>query len=530
MNLRWSWDAADPRPVPLGRPRRLGRHGPRSGAPARPRARGSGSTRWPPTPASCASSARCDDELAALPRRRPAGSRARDGVTPLRSVAYFSPEFGIAEALPQYSGGLGVLAGDHLKAASDLGVPLVGIGLFYRHGYFRQALSVDGWQQERYPDLDPYAMALTLCDGVRVDGRPGRRAARRPGVAGRRGPHPALPARRRRRREPARPAHDHRPPLRRRHRAPPAPGDPPRHRRRAGARRARHRRPGVPHQRGPRRLPRPRAHPPAASSTTACPSPRRIEAVRAGCVFTTHTPVPAGIDRFPRELIERYFGGWAAECGVVARRAHGPRPPPRRRARASASTWRSWACAWPAAPTRVAKLHGEVSREMFADLWPDVPDRRGADHARSPTACTPSTWVSAEMADLLDRATCCPSGTRPRPSDWDAHRRRRATTSSGGRKRAGPRAAGRLRPRAGCASQRWPGACRPSDVDVDATSVLDPKALTICFARRFATYKRATLLLSQPERLRAAAARRATGRCSSCSPARPTRPTTPARR
>ena len=94
--------------------------------------------------------------------------QARDG-SPLRSVAYFSPEFGIAEALPQYSGGLGVLAGDHLKAASDLGVPLVGIGLFYRHGYFRQSLSADGWQQERYPDLDPHAMALTPCDGIRVE-------------------------------------------------------------------------------------------------------------------------------------------------------------------------------------------------------------------------------------------------------------------------------------------------------------------------------------------------------------------------
>ena len=84
------------------------------------------------------------------------------------TVAYFSPEFGIAEAIPQYSGGLGVLAGDHLKAASDLGVPLVAIGLFYRHGYFRQSLSLDGWQQERFPDLDPAAMSLTLCDGVRI--------------------------------------------------------------------------------------------------------------------------------------------------------------------------------------------------------------------------------------------------------------------------------------------------------------------------------------------------------------------------
>src|SRR3954447_5030472 len=87
---------------------------------------------------------------------------------PLRGIAYFSPEFGIAEALPQYSGGLGVLAGDHLKAASGLGVPLTGIGLFYRQGYFRQELNADGWQQERYPILDPHAMAVTLVDGVRI--------------------------------------------------------------------------------------------------------------------------------------------------------------------------------------------------------------------------------------------------------------------------------------------------------------------------------------------------------------------------
>ncbi len=87
---------------------------------------------------------------------------------PLRSVAYFSPEFGIAEALPQYSGGLGVLAGDHLKAASSLGIPLIGVGLMYRMGYFRQHLDSDGWQEERYPLLDPHGMALDLVHGVRV--------------------------------------------------------------------------------------------------------------------------------------------------------------------------------------------------------------------------------------------------------------------------------------------------------------------------------------------------------------------------
>lgn len=78
------------------------------------------------------------------------------------AIAYFSPEYGIAAALPQYSGGLGILAGDHLKAASDLGVPLIGVGLFYRHGYFRQSLSRDGWQQERYPVLDPDELAVAL--------------------------------------------------------------------------------------------------------------------------------------------------------------------------------------------------------------------------------------------------------------------------------------------------------------------------------------------------------------------------------
>src|SRR5690606_9989810 len=76
------------------------------------------------------------------------------------AIAYFSPEFGITAALPQYSGGLGILAGDHLKAASDLGVPLIGVGLLYRHGYFRQSLSRDGWQQEHYPVLDPNELPL----------------------------------------------------------------------------------------------------------------------------------------------------------------------------------------------------------------------------------------------------------------------------------------------------------------------------------------------------------------------------------
>src|SRR6476646_2153215 len=78
------------------------------------------------------------------------------------SIAYFSPEYGITAALPQYSGGLGILAGDHLKTASDLGVPLIGVGLLYRHGYFSQSLSPDGWQLEHYPPIDPDGLPLSL--------------------------------------------------------------------------------------------------------------------------------------------------------------------------------------------------------------------------------------------------------------------------------------------------------------------------------------------------------------------------------
>ncbi|MBV9728253.1 MAG: alpha-glucan family phosphorylase, partial [Pseudonocardiales bacterium] len=78
------------------------------------------------------------------------------------AIAYFSMEFGVSEVLPFYSGGLGVLAGDHLKAASDLGVPLIGVGLLYRSGYFRQSLSLDGWQLEHYPALDPQGLPLHL--------------------------------------------------------------------------------------------------------------------------------------------------------------------------------------------------------------------------------------------------------------------------------------------------------------------------------------------------------------------------------
>ncbi len=102
--------------------------------------------------------------------REPRWYQQLEGDVP-EAIGYFSPEFGIAAALPQYSGGLGILAGDHLKSASDLGVPLVGVGLFYRSGYFRQGISSDGWQQETYPVFDPDGLPLQVlrdADGAPV--------------------------------------------------------------------------------------------------------------------------------------------------------------------------------------------------------------------------------------------------------------------------------------------------------------------------------------------------------------------------
>src|SRR5438067_8509810 len=100
----------------------------------------------------------------------PAGRTGADELPPDFRVAYFSAEFGLHESVPVYSGGLGVLSGDHLKSASDLGLPLVGVGLMYREGYFRQYLTGDGWQQERYAENDFFN--LPLIPEVQADGTP----------------------------------------------------------------------------------------------------------------------------------------------------------------------------------------------------------------------------------------------------------------------------------------------------------------------------------------------------------------------
>ncbi|HET9690014.1 MAG TPA: alpha-glucan family phosphorylase [Acidimicrobiales bacterium] len=416
--------------------------------------------------------------------------------SPLRAVAYFSPEFGIAEAIPQYSGGLGVLAGDHLKAASSLGVPLTGIGLMYRMGYFRQSLNGDGWQEERYPLLDPHAMALTLVEGtrVRVDmaGTPleaqvwlaqvGRvrlylldadvdangaelravtdrlygggtehriRQEILLGIGGVR----ALDAL-------------------------------------GVATQVFHTNEGHAGFLGLERI---RKLITGAGLSWA----EAIEAVRAGTCFTTHTPVPAGIDRFGRDLMERYFSGWADECGVsidtLMSLGHFPGESPEAPFNMAVMGLRLAGMS-----NGVAKLHGDTSRRMFQPLWPPVPvdevpiqSVTNGVHGR--------TWASSEMDDLLSKYVS-PAWDESGPDEWagidDARDDELWRVREQGREALVVFVRDRLRR---SLQARGVPAADTSWVD----DVLDPRLLIVGFARRFAAYKRATLLLSQPERLKA---------------------------
>jgi starch phosphorylase len=409
------------------------------------------------------------------------------------AVAYFSPEFGIAEAVPQYSGGLGVLAGDHLKSTSDLGVPLVGVGLFYRHGYFRQSVSVDGWQQERFPDLDPYAMSMTLVDDVRVEVELGADVAVAQAWRAEVGRTPLFLLDTD---VPENPDH-----LRvitdRLY------GGDTEHRLRqeivlgiGGVRlldalgieaKVFHTNEGHAGFLGFERIR-------TLMRREHLSFDEALAATRAGCVLTTHTPVPAGIDRFPLDLIHKYFDGWAADVGLSPDElvAIGHRP-----GDDAGERFNMAVMGMHLAERRngVAALHGEVSREMFGDLWPGVPTSE-VPIGSVTNGVHPTTWVSSPMANLLVDVVgpdwhLTDDWSALRQVDhqwlWDTHR---AST-----RRLVDFARRRLR-RAGV--DRGLSASQLAWTD----DALDPDVLTVCFARRFATYKRATLLLSQPERLR----------------------------
>jgi glycogen phosphorylase len=417
------------------------------------------------------------------------------GESALRTVAYFSPEFGIAEALPQYSGGLGVLAGDHLKAASDLGVPLVGVGLFYRHGYFRQSLNSDGWQQERYPELDPFAMALRRVPDVRVTvdlaGHPLHARVWRADVGRVRlfmldtdiddNDHAGRIITDR------------------------LYGGDTEHRLRqeillgiGGVRALQavgiepqvfHTNEGHAGFLGFERIR-------MLVRDEGLTFDEALEAVRAGSIFTTHTPVPAGIDRFPPALIEKYFAGWAGECGISVPQlmalGHEPGEAPD-----SSFNMAVMGLRLAGMSNAVSKLHGQVSRQMFSTLWPGVPEDE-VPIGSVTNGVHANTWVSSEMQDLLSRHVL-PEWHEAGPERWDRLEEVGDDEIWRVREQQRERLVSYIRAhlRTSLLARGVPEAdCGWTD------EVLDSRALTVCFARRFATYKRATLLLSQLDRLR----------------------------
>ncbi len=426
------------------------------------------------------------------------------------SIAYFSPEFGITEVLPQYSGGLGILAGDHLKAASDLGVPLIGVGLLYQAGYFKQSLSRDAWQQETYPVLDPDGLPLTLLREPSADGigRPLQIALPLPN--GRRllahiwradvGRVPLLlldsnvPGND----DAARSITD---------RLYGGGGD---HRLQqelllgmGGVKALRafqqltgtaapevfHTNEGHAGFLGIERIQELMAGEQALTFDEA------LAAGRASTVFTTHTPVPAGIDRFEIAQIHHFFqAGLAPDVPVdrileLGRENYAEGNP-------SVFNMAVMGLRLAQRANGVAKLHGEVSRGMFSALWP------GFDHSEVPITSVTNgvhvpTWVDSRISKLARDQFGSEAEANGRwdlaynVSDadvWALRREMRSALVDDVRLRL--RAAWKKR-----------GA---ADAELGWTDkVLDPDILTIGFARRVPTYKRLTLMLREPERLKA---------------------------
>jgi glycogen phosphorylase len=420
-------------------------------------------------------------------QNRPPGS--------LRAIAYFSPEYGIAEAVPQYSGGLGVLAGDHLKSASSLGVPLTGVGLLYRQGYFRQQLNAEGWQEEHYPVLDPHAMALSLVEGtgihVELDGAPLIAQIWLAQVG--RVKLYLLDADVDENSDELRAVTDR------------LYGGETEHRIRqeillgiGGVRALEavgaetqvfHTNEGHAGFLGLERIRR-------LIAEDGLTFDGAVEAVRSGTIFTTHTPVAAGIDRFPRPLMERYFKGWAADCDVSMDQlmALGHFPSDDRDAPFNMAVM---GLRLAGLSNGVSKLHGEVSRKMFQPLWPSVPAEEApigsvtnGVHAR--------TWVSPEMSDLLTRYVL-PAWDEAGEAEWAGIEQARDDELWRVKEQGREALVAFVRDRL----KRSLTDRGVSESDAAWTDeALDSRVLTLGFARRFAAYKRATLLLSQPERLR----------------------------
>lgn len=384
-------------------------------------------------------------------------------------VAYFSPEFGLSELIPQYSGGLGILAGDHIKASSDLSVPLVGVGLFYRQGFFQQRIE-DGVQTEAYKTYTPESLGASPAGvTVRIP-MPGREVAAqvwRMNVG--RTQLLLLDTDVAENSESDRAITD---------------------RLYSGNRRHRLEQELVLGVGGTRALaalgwdvPVYHLNEGHAGFLVLQLVDRRIvdtgltkalDMVRPGLVFTTHTPVPAGIDRFEKKLILPYLQVWAERWNVPVDKVWELGADP-----VDTDTHFNMAALGLRHSSRangVSQLHGEVSRDLFAGvgIGDEIGSVTNGVHAR--------TWVSADTQSVFDRVLG-PGWADGDPGAWD-----RVESLSDNAVRA----------------LRQIGSIRLAELVEDRTSDrLDPDALIVGFARRFAAYKRATLLFRQPDRLAA---------------------------
>ncbi len=416
-------------------------------------------------------------------------------------IVYFSAEFAVAECMPVYSGGLGILAGDHLKSASDVGLPMVGVGLLYQEGYFRQYLSADGWQQESYPINDLYNMPiqlrrdkngkpLTIC--VELPGRQVKAQVWQASVG--RVPLFLLDTN--------------------------IPENSPEDqditdKLYGGDLEMRIQQEIVLGIGGIRMLAAIDLCPTVCHMNEGHSAFLAIERIRmliekhglsfaeareaalAGNVFTTHTAVPAGIDLFPPQLIDRYLGHYYAALGISRYEflALGRANP---YDEGEPLNMAILAIRLASYTNGVSRLHGQIARSMWQNLWPNVPQAEIPIRHITNGIHVPS-WVSRDLAELYDLylGPCW----REDPADqtvwagvndipdgelWRTHERRRERLVAVARQELRQQLENRGAP--------------PTEIAI-ASETVDPEVLTIGFARRFATYKRATLIFRDVERL-----------------------------
>jgi starch phosphorylase len=416
-------------------------------------------------------------------------------------IAYFSAEFGLHESLPFYAGGLGVLAGDHLKSASELGLPMVGVGLIYRYGYFHQQLDRDGMQMETYREIHFSGLPIQIVRGpdgtprlVEVDLENRKVYARIWRVQVGRVPLFLLDT-------------------------DVSENDP------SDRRITHHLYDGDPDIRlrqeiilgvgGLRALEQCDVPPTVChlnEGHSAFLTLERIatlmekhqlsfaearEIVAASNVFTTHTPVPAGNEVFAPQIVLRYLRSLALRLHLSDTEFLGlGRVRPEDSNEPFSTT--VLALRLSAFCNGVSKLHGDVARTMWRGLWPETPDNEiPITHITNGVHL--ATWYSEEISRLLDRylgpdwldnpvdqKVWQRVTSIPDTELWRARERLRTSLVSDARKR--------LR------EQLIRRGAHPSMIE-EVNEVLDPDALTVCFARRFATYKRASLLLRDKERL-----------------------------